>query len=153
MKKSGLLLLLVAVLTSCYNINESIVTKPDPLFSEEKMIKIITDIQLVEAGFTISENRKTERKQKPIYYQKVFDNYGVTLGQFRENMIYYQASPKVMEDIYEKVLANLIRIQNDVIFDVEEMKRVTDSINKVADSINAIKDADTLNSMPLKPES
>lgn len=135
MKKLIIALSVVLTLNACYNVNESEVVTPEELISKEKLVDILTDIQLVEAGFTISENRKHVTQLKPKYYQAVLDKYDISLIQLRENMNYYQNDSKQMEDIYESVLAKLSKIQSGVLVEIEELERIQDSLSKVADSL------------------
>lgn len=139
MNKLILALGLILSLSGCYNINKETVFVPADLITQEDLINILTDIQLVEAGFTISENRKYITELKPKYYQTVFDNYGITLIQLRENINYYQSDPKIMEEIYESVLANLSKLQSEVLVELEELERVQDSIANLPDSLNVAK--------------
>ncbi len=126
-------------LTSCYNVNEGVTEIPKDLISKEKLTEVLTDIQIVEAGFIISKNRNGVRDLKPQYYTAVLESHNITLVQLRENVNYYQASPKVMEEIYENVLANLSKMQSNVIADIEE--RIADSLNNLTDSLNILTDS------------
>lgn len=137
MKRILIALSLILALNSCYNINEDVVETPDNLLSKGELVTILTDIQIVEAGFSIKENRRIAEELKPKYYQKVIDSHNLTLLQLRENINYYQSSPKIMEDIYERVLANLSKIQSDVSMEVEEFNRVQDSLAQLSDSLIA----------------
>ncbi len=130
----------VLMLSSCYHVNENEPVIPDVLLSGSQMVEILTEIQITEAGFSISKNRINAKELKPEYYDKILQQYGITIQQLKENIDYYHESPKVLEDIYEKVLANLSKIQSDVLLEKEkiEEKRIADSIQMVTDSINLI---------------
>lgn len=132
-------------LSSCYHVNKSEIIVPDILISESQMVEILTEVQVAEAGFNISKNRNKGKKLKPEYYNRIIQEYGITMIQLRENIDYYQNYPKVMEDIYEQVLANLSRYQSDVLIELEEAenKRIADSIVMVMDSLKQI-EADSL---------
>lgn len=135
MKKLIIALSVIFALNSCYNVNESETTTPEKIIPKEKLINILTDIQIIEAGFTINKNRVFAGELKPKYYQAVLDSNGITLQQLRENINYYQSTPKLMEEIYESVLANLSKIQSEVIIEVKEMERINDSLAKITDSL------------------
>ncbi len=128
------------MLSSCYHVNENEPVVPEILLSGSQMVEILTEIQITEAGFSINKNRIKAKDLKPEYYDKILQQYGITLQQLKENIDYYHESPKVLEDIYEKVLANLSKIQSDVLLEKEkiEEKRIADSIQMVTDSINLI---------------
>lgn len=138
-------LTLFLILSSCYNVNKSDSDIPEILLSKSQMIEILTEVQLTEAGFNIKNNRSKANELKPKYYDKILQHYGITLQQLKDNINYYQDSPKIMEEIYESVLANLSKIQSDVILENEEIekKRVADSIKVITDSLIQIK-ADSL---------
>lgn len=141
------LLLVVSVifsLTSCYNVNENKTTIPDVLLTKEQVVEVLTEIQLVEAGFSISETKTIEKKRKPKFYDKILDKYGITLVQLRANVNYYQATPKVMEEIYESVLANLSRIQSEVSLENERIQKEKDSIALALDTLSLEKPTDSI---------
>ena len=141
------LLLVVSVvffLSSCYNVNENETTVPDVLLTKDQLVEVLTEIQLVEAGFSISESRIFEKKRKPKFYDKILNKYGITLVQLRTNVNYYQATPKVMEEIYESVLANLSRIQSEVLLENERIQKEKDSIALVLDTLSLVKPVDSI---------
>jgi len=135
MKKLIIALSVAFSLNACYNINKSEIIPPEKIIPKQELIEILTDLQLIEAGFTMSENRIYVGKVKPKYYQAVLDKHDLTLGQLRENVNYYQATPKVMEEIYESVLANLSKIQSDVLIKAERLEKLQDSIDNLPDSL------------------
>lgn len=118
-KKQLLLLLIIPFLFSCYHENKVVVEKPDPLFTKEKLTAILTDIQIAEGinshNRTIKE--RTNKAYKDSVYQLIFDHYGITSFLLKENINYYNADPAVMEEIYDDVLANLSKIQSEILMD------------------------------------
>ena len=145
MKKLILFFTIVIAFNSCYNVNESVPVTPENLISKTKLIDILTDIQLVEAGFSISENRNSKYKLKPAYYDFVLSTHDISLLQLKENINYYQAYPKTMEEIYDGVLANLSKIQSQVVVEKEEIDRIKDSLSVASDSLSLQKTVDYLN--------
>ncbi|MFK5854514.1 MAG: DUF4296 domain-containing protein [Bacteroidota bacterium] len=139
MKLFSLFIILLA-LSSCYEENKTVVIIPSNLLSEQQMIGILTEIQIAEAGFSINKNRKSSNELKPEYYNKALEQHSITLKQFKENTNYYHNYPKIMENIYEQVLANLSQIQNSVIKEKEafDEKVKADSITMIEDSIKLI---------------
>ena len=145
MKKLILFFTIVIAFNSCYNVNESVPVTPENLISKTKLIDILTDIQVVEAGFSISENRNSKYKLKPTYYDFVLCTHDISLLQLKENINYYQAFPKTMEEIYDGVLANLSKIQSQVVVEKEEIDRIKDSLSVASDSLSLQKTVDYLN--------
>ena len=143
MKKLILFFTIVIAFNSCYNVNESVPVTPENLISKTKLIDILTDIQLVEAGFSISENRNSKYKLKPAYYDFVLSTHDISLLQLKENINYYQAFPKTMEEIYDGVLANLSKIQSQVLIEKEEIDRIKDSLSVASDSLSLQKTVDS----------
>ncbi len=143
MKKLILFFTIVIAFNSCYNVNESVPVTPENLISKTKLIDILTDIQLVEAGFSISENRNSKYKLKPAYYDFVLSTHDISLLQLKENINYYQAYPKTMEEIYDGVLANLSKIQSQVLLEKEEIDRIKDSLSVASDSLSLQKTVDS----------
>lgn len=137
---------IILIFSSCYNINNSKPANPEILLSKSQMVDIITEVQLVEANFTIKKNRISADELKPKYYNKVLQQYGITIEQLKDNIDYYNNYPKIMEEIYESVLANLSKIQSKVLLEIEEIekKRIADSIAKVSDSLNFLLVSDSL---------
>ncbi len=104
------------------------------------MVEIMTEVQLIEASFNIKNNRSNADELKPKYYEKILKQYGITIQQLKDNIDYYNNYPKIMEEIYESVLANLSKIQSKVQLEIEEIEkiRIADSIAKITDSLNLI---------------
>ena len=134
------LLIFLTPFSSCYNVNKNETPPPSKLLSKTEMVKLLTEIQIAEAGFSINKNRKNANNLKPKYYNEILNQNSITLTQFQENIDYYHHLPKVMEEIYELVLENLSKIQSDVIIEKEEFvkQRKEDSITRVKDSLNLV---------------
>ena len=134
------LLALFFLVSSCYNVNEVEVVTPTKMLTKMQMVEILTDMQIIEAGFSINKNLNNGKELKPEYYSEVFEQHSVTLQQFKENIDYYHASPKVMEDIYELVLANLSKMKSEAITKKEEFDKqfTADSIAFISDSLELI---------------
>jgi len=134
------LLALFFLVSSCYNVNEVEVVAPTKMLTKMQMVEILTDMQIIEAGFSINKNLNSGKELKPEYYSEVFEQHSVTLQQFKENIDYYHASPKVMEDIYELVLANLSKMKSEAITKKEEFDKqfTADSIAFISDSLELI---------------
>ncbi len=142
MKNLLYLLIAILALSSCYQINESETKIPEKLLTKEELVDIITEMQITESSFLISEDMKLERSAKPKYYEAILKTYDVSLDDIRDNLNYYQSTPKVMEEIYESVLAKLSQYQSDVDLEIKELERIKDSIAQAKkDSINAVNDS------------
>jgi hypothetical protein len=115
MIRTILFILLLPVFFSCYHENQPEVTVPEQLLSEDEMVLIITDIQLAEGALTYRRTRRVEQQGfRESAYKKIFSNYGITAKILNENVNYYNSDPERMELIYEKVLANLSRMEGEL---------------------------------------
>jgi len=118
-------ILLLPVFFSCYHENQPELTVPEQLLSEDEMVLIITDIQLAEGALTYRRTRRVEQQGfRESAYKKIFSNYGITAKILNENVNYYNSNPERMELIYEKVLANLSRMEGEL----TEGESIADSI-------------------------
>ncbi len=144
MKKLIVVISVIFTLSSCYDVNVNSPKVPEKLLTKKELVDILTDMQLIEAGFSISENRKYERELKPDYYKKVLDKYGISLIQLKENINFYQASPKEIGKVYELVLEKLSKIQSNVLLEIEEEEKLKDSIDNISDSTKNELKPDTL---------
>ena len=103
------------IATSCYHENQPKVDRPEQLLSEKEMIAVLTDIYVAEGAISYHRMNKTLSDEiSTRYYQQVFDSYQITHRILKENLRYYNATPEVMEDIMEEVLANLSKLQSKV---------------------------------------
>jgi len=129
------------MLSSCYNVNQDKPVEPGILLSKVQMVEILTEVQLTEAAFHFKYYRSKAKELKPEFYNKILSQYGITLQQFKDNIDYYNYYPKVMGEIYESVLANLSKIQSEVLLEEQEAERIriSDSITMVTDSLNSIR--------------
>ncbi len=107
--------LLLPLLFSCYHENKPTAVPPEKLLSEQEMIDILTDVQLIEGALTYRRTHRIEQKDfREHAYDQVFTKYGITAHILNENLNYYSTNPGNMEMIYEKVLAKLSRMQGEL---------------------------------------
>ena len=98
---------------------------PDQLLSEQEMITLLTDVQIIEADISLQKSRERERepndsiailpkdyvKLSRDYYNQLFTHYGITDSIFAQNMRYYTERPAVLEKIMDSVMQRLIKEQ------------------------------------------
>ena len=103
------------LLASCYHENQDEVTKPDHFIPEEKMIVILTDLQLQEGimNFKKMKNISIPGSGELIFDKILFENQ-VSYADLKENLDYYNSNPEKMEKMYEAVLARLTIMQGEV---------------------------------------
>lgn len=118
----------LGLLLSC---NEKVVEKPDNLILEDKMVTILYDISLLNAGKVINESILNEYDIEPMRY--IYSKYGIDSIQFVGSDTYYASFPTVYESIYTKVKEKLEEKEN--LFE-EERQQKQDSIIKANERLN-----------------
>jgi hypothetical protein len=132
-KKTILLFLILPFLFSCYHENKVEVKKPGHFLEREEMVEILTDIQIAEGiiSHNRSQRKKTNTEFKDSLYQRLFDQYHISAETLKENIAYYNVDPSVMERIYEDVLANLSKVQSEILMDTIAQKEIsTDTLTE-----------------------
>lgn len=100
---------------------------PERLLSEQEMIDVMTDVQIIEADLNyqkaqereVEPNDTVEVKQKDYvklsreYYSQLFEHYGITDSIFAQNIRYYTEHPAVLEKIMDSVMNRLVKEQTE----------------------------------------
>ncbi len=76
------------------------------------MIDILTDVQLIEGelNFRRSEGEDIQGRNN-LYYNQLFEHYGITDSIFNENLRYYTEKPAILERITDSVYKRLVKEQ------------------------------------------
>ena len=100
----------VIFLTACGA--KDTVVPPENLLSETQMIDILTDVQLIEGelNFRRSEGEDIQGRNN-LYYDQLFEHYGITDSIFNENLRYYTEKPAILERITDSVYKRLVKEQ------------------------------------------
>jgi len=84
----------------------------DSLITKAKMILMLADMHTVEAILMIKRNKGEDpQKYARIYFDKVFEKYGVSRERFNMNMDYYKEDPEQFYKMYESVVQVLVNRQ------------------------------------------
>ena len=87
---------------------------PSRLLTEQEMIDIMTDVQILEADMNYRKsNGKMIGDMPKEYYRQLFEHYGITDSIFSENMRYYTYSPATIERIMDSVVQRLTKVQSE----------------------------------------
>ena len=98
---------------------------PDRLLTEQEMITLMTDVQIIEADINRQKTQERERDPNDTtkvvpkdyvaisrnYYAQLFEHYGITDSIFTQNMRYYTERPAGLERIMDSVLQRLMKEQ------------------------------------------
>lgn len=100
------------LLVSCAD--KSNAFKPEYLLSEQEMVAVMTDVQILEADMN---RRKADGKiidgMAEAYYNQLFEHYGITDSIFDQNLRYYTERPEIIERIMDTVTQRLTKEQQD----------------------------------------
>jgi len=79
------------------------------LVSEEKMISILVDLHIAEAAI-LSANKVQKDSIGGVYYQQIFDMHQIPDSLFYRNLEIISNNPIKTEEIYEKVIEKLEKL-------------------------------------------
>lgn len=105
-KNSKILALTVLLLLMSCSDKKTEVTAPSVLLSEQQMIEVVTDVQIIEQAINYRRGkniRTTNLKTKG--FDAVFSHYGITDSIFYESLDYYNNYPETMKGIMDSVNA------------------------------------------------
>ena len=92
---------------------------PERLLTEQEMIAVMTDVQIIEADINYQKTKEREQNDTlpttPIdlaaltrsYYDQLFEHHGITDSIFVQNMRYYTERPETLEKIMDSVMQRL----------------------------------------------
>ena len=95
---------------------------PERLLSEQEMVDVMTDMQIIEADINYQKAMEREQEQADdtvVFrhkdflkisrecYDQLFKHYGITDSIFTQNIRYYTERPVVLERIMDSVMQRL----------------------------------------------
>lgn len=126
---------IIFLLFSCAEKKQDSVPVPKVLIGEDKMAKILSEVQLVEAYINqIPYNKRVNNDSDYVYFPLVFEKYQVSKSDFLENLNYYAQDESKISSIYDKSIILLNKLKAKDLEIRLEMK--LDSIRK--DSIQKV---------------
>ena len=123
MKRLVLLSLLFVLAIACGHKDKGFI--PERLLSEQEMINIMTDVQIIEADINYQKSQEGEQEPNDTikiipkdyvkisrdYYAQLFEHYGITNSIFEQNLKYYTERPAELEKIMDSVMQRLTKEQ------------------------------------------
>ena len=97
-------------LSSCGN--KTVVEIPSSVLSQEKLVRVMVDMQLMEAALSlgvVNANIKTMNDTLAMY--NVFQKDSITKTQYDESMKFYSQHPEILNKIYDDVIIELTKKQ------------------------------------------
>ena len=113
MRRFAFIAVLLLLFSACGNKSKQFV--PERLLTEQEMIDLMTDVQIIEAdiNYRKTKDRDQGQAQKDYtqltasYYDQLFEHHGITDSIFLQNMRYYTERPAVLEGIMDSVMQRL----------------------------------------------
>lgn len=103
----GILLLLLA---SCENPDP----KPKNMLSDEDMVKVLSELHLVEArADMLSIPQDSLRPLLEKRYDEIFAELDIDTAAFNATFAYYEHNPAQMDSLYQKVVDNLVELESN----------------------------------------
>ena len=113
MKQLVITLLFPLLLASCGHGKSNTVT-PSRLLSEQEMVSLLTDMQIIEADLSFRKTNQEDLTGLPQrYYGQLYEHYGITDSIFAENLRFYTEQPAVAERIMDSVSQRLTKVQSE----------------------------------------
>ncbi|TVZ25910.1 uncharacterized protein DUF4296 [Gillisia sp. Hel_I_86] len=116
--------IIACFLSSCQNIEE--VKKPGNLISEDKMVEVLTELNLLNSAKNYNKRILEETGLQPDTY--LYSKYKIDSLQLAESTTYYAKKYDKFEGIYQKVKQNLEAMKAKLEVIREEEQRIEDSI-------------------------
>ena len=115
MKRLILTSLLFVLVVACDHKDKGFM--PERLFTEEEMVDIMTDVQIIEAEINYQKSLEREdsapdtdyKAMAQSYYDQFFEHHGITDTLFLQNIKYYTERPEVLKRIMDSVVQRLTR--------------------------------------------
>jgi len=87
--------------------------KSEPLvIPNDDLINALADIHIVE-GALLSIRPVMKDSIRTLYYSQVYEIHGITAESFEHDVDVLKRNPKLMEKVYEKVMAELNKREKD----------------------------------------
>lgn len=125
MRTTVLFLCFLAIAFSC---NEKVVEPPENLIAKEKMINILYDLAIINAGKATDPQVLEGLELEPMQF--IYDKYGIDSVQFVTSDLYYASLPLEYEKIYKALEARL-ELEKERI--EKEREAANDSVRKASE--------------------
>jgi len=88
---------------------------PADVIPADSLVKILTDIQLIESAIYIRQNEgKDVRIFSKYYYDYLYKKYKTDKSRIKSSIDFYEKNPEQFEDIYKVVLDSLGKKQSEL---------------------------------------
>ncbi|MFT6795852.1 MAG: hypothetical protein ACJART_000990 [Maribacter sp.] len=140
--KKIVIILLALVVVSCV---EKLIEKPDNLIPRDKMIAVLKDMAILNAGKATKTNIRILKENGIEPTQYLFEKHDIDSTVFVESDRYYASLPLQYVSMYEEIEALLTKEKKLM----DEAKKISDSI-KVIELQKLRKKNDSIKEIPVK---
>ncbi len=140
--KKFIIILLSLVVVSCV---EKLIKKPDNLIPRNKMVAILKDMAILNAGKATKTNTRILKENGIEPTQHLLEKYDIDSTVFVESDRYYASLPLAYVSIYEEIEALLTKEKKLM----DETKKISDSL-KVIELQKFRKKNDSIKEIPVK---
>ncbi|NQX39116.1 protein of unknown function [Pedobacter steynii] len=111
---------------------------PKQVIQPDQMSGLLADIHIVDGYVSSIPSSDSAKKVAAAYYKGIYKKYGVDSAKYAKSMAYYNSEPKVLDEIYTKVVADLSRqkaivVKSDSLSNAKIQKAL--SLKNSADSL------------------
>jgi hypothetical protein len=116
----AILLILIGILSSCGSKPDQ-TPKPDNMIAQDTLVMMFYDIHLIDASLTTNVVDPRGVYSRYNLYQSMFAKYNRNEDDFNETIRYYVLNDiEVLDEIYDKVLAQLNKEQGELTQKLQE---------------------------------
>lgn len=108
----GLILCILVVFSSCKNGNTPPREKPADLISEDSIVEMMAEQQIIESFLTQNQQGDQLKTMAEDAYSNFFYKYNVTPQRFKSSVKYYLREPEDAERVLNKVSDRLTEMRN-----------------------------------------
>ena len=83
------------------------------IIAKDKMIEVITEIELAQALIKVKFANQDTVNQNQLF-DEVYKDFNISEEEFNNSLIYYCKEPKLLEEIYVKVISNISERQAEL---------------------------------------
>lgn len=83
------------------------------MVSDDVMRKVLADVHMAE-GAILNVRYEHKDSMRVVYYNQIYEIHGISETAFRNDMEYYQEHPEKLEDLYELVIKDLVKMDEEI---------------------------------------
>ncbi|MDD3078677.1 MAG: DUF4296 domain-containing protein [Paludibacter sp.] len=88
--------------------------RPNGVLSKREMVEFLTDLHKLDGTLFVAEMGSANDRENIYYYNAILKKHGITKDQFDSSLVWYSKDPKRFGYMYDDVLANLNKLNEDV---------------------------------------